>query len=185
MSTPTKRLSWTEWFVVGIAVIAICAIAYPKWQAKNTPQYAMSQQTGKALSSALNAAHAKWSITADNKEFLDLTGTGIGDTTFNDLGWPTGISTDGKSKLSEISNKGSIGHDACGQIFHKLMGQKNYSVIAADDKGECQNGDICAKALSDHECQFQVRKTNESIYYNSKTGKVDVQKPENKKPFVN
>ncbi len=185
MSTPTKRLSWIEWFVVAIALVAICAIAYPKWAERNNPQYAMSQQTGKALSSALNAAHAKWEIMADNKEFIDLTGQGTGDTAFNDLGWPTGISADGKTTLSAISNKGAIGHDACGQIFHKLMGQKNYSVIAADDKGECHNGDICAKALSDHECQFKVRKTNESIYYNSKTGQVNVQKSEQSKPFVN
>ena len=179
MSTPTKHLSWTEWFVVGIALVAICAIAYPKWVAKNNPRYALSQQTGKALSSALNAAHAKWEILADNKEFLDLSGKGIGDTAFNDLGWPTGISADGKTKLSEISNKGAIGHDACGQIFHKLMSEKNYNVIAADNKGECQNGDICAKALSDHECQFQVRKTNEVIYYNSTTGKITMQNSTN------
>ncbi len=179
MSTPTKHLSWTEWFVVGIALIAICAIAYPKWVAKNNPRYALSQQTGKALSSALNAAHAKWEILADNKEFLDLSGKGIGDTAFNDLGWPTGISADGKTTLSEISNKGAIGHDACGQIFHKLMSEKNYNVIAADNKGECQNGDICAKALSDHECQFQVRKTNEVIYYNSTTGKITMQNSTN------
>lgn len=184
MSIPTtKRLSWTECFVIGIALVAICAIAYPKWAARNSAnsQYALSQQTGKALSSALTAAHVKWEAAGgDNKEFLDVSGQGVGDMAFNDLGWPSGISTDGKSKLAEISNKGAIGHDACGQIFHKLIAQKNYSVIAADNKGECHNGDICAKAMSDHECEFIVRKTNESIYYNSTTGQVKVQAPTQK-----
>jgi hypothetical protein len=186
MSIPTKRLSLTECLVIGIALVAICAIAYPKWAARNNPQYALSQQTGKALSSALNAAHAKWEAAGgSNKEFLDLTGEGVGDMAFNDLGWPTGISADGKSTLSAISNKGAIGHDACGQIFHKLIDQKDYSVIAADNQGVCHNGDICAKALSDHECQFQIRKTNEFIYYNAQTGQVNVQKTENKQSSIN
>ncbi len=161
--------------VIVVALLAIlAAVALPKYMDfTKDARTAVVEATGGSLAAGLNLAHAKWEV-SNASAFVDLDGDGLAETQFNDIGWPTGITSDGRTLIADIHEGGVAGHDACTQILKNVINTTGLSVIAANQQGECQSGDFCAKA-SEKACEYIYRPTKEVIRYDSTNGQVLVQ----------
>lgn len=165
-----------ELVIVVVLLGILAAVALPRYMNfTGEAREAMVKATVGAFNSGLNLAHARWQLKDATRGLIDLNGDGIKETLFNDNGWPVGISADGKTKLSELSDQGVLAHDACGQILKTVMNTTGVSVIAANNQGQCMSGDFCAKA-NGTKCNYLHRSTQEIIVYDSQTGKVDLEK---------
>jgi len=162
-----------ELIIVVVLLGILAGIALPRYMNfTNDARNAVVEAVAGSLSSGINLAHAKWEVSDKLSAYLDLKGEGVKDTKFSTNGWPNGISADGKTPLSNISDGGVLGNDACGQILQKVIKTTNMNVIVADANGQCSSGDFCAVAQTNTGCKFIYRATNEAIIYESETGVV-------------
>lgn len=165
-----------ELVIVVVLLGILASVALPRYMNfTGEAREAMVKATVGAFSSGLNLAHARWQLKDATRGLVDLDGDGLKETLFNDTGWPVGTSADGQTKLTELSDRGVLAHDACGQIFKTVMNANGVTVIAANNSGQCMSGDFCAQAI-DTKCNYKHRPTKEIITYDSLTGKVDLVK---------
>lgn len=161
-----------ELVIVVILLGILSAVALPRYMnfTGEARQAVMKATTG-SFNAGLNLAHATWELKEARRGLVDLDGDGIKETLFNDQGWPVGVSADGQTKLTELSDKGVLANDACSQIITNVMNTSGVSIIAADNRGTCMSGDFCAKAEG-LKCNYLYRSTKERMIYDSFTGEV-------------
>lgn len=168
-----------ELVVVVVLMGLLAAVAIPRFMNfSDEARTSVVSSIGGALTSGLKLAHAQWELKGRSTQFFDLDGNGTGETYFNAQGWPTGISADGVNKLSDLTDGGESGNDACGQLFKSVLETAGFSVIAGDISGECTSGDFCATVDETGAiCRYRYRPTDEEIMYYSETGEVVFPEP--------